>query len=80
VTTLTATGSTGELITATSGGQLTYWQLTENTWLHLACDRAGRDLSSNDWHRVVALAPRLTFAVTANHSGINAERITVTRL
>lgn len=57
VTTLTATRDTGELITATSGGQLAYWRLAEDTWTTVACDRAGRDLTPDDWRRVVGLDP-----------------------
>ncbi|HEV2779537.1 MAG TPA: TIR domain-containing protein [Actinophytocola sp.] len=57
VTTLTATRNTGELITATSGGQLVYWRLTEDAWLDVACEAAGRDLTPADWRRVAASDP-----------------------
>lgn len=57
VTTLTATRNTGELITATSGGLLTYWRLTDEAWLDMACDRASRDLTTAEWQRVAATDP-----------------------
>jgi WD40 repeat protein len=57
VTTLTATQDTSELITATSGGQLVHWQLTEDAWIRAACGTAARDLTPAEWHRFVATDP-----------------------
>lgn len=56
-TTLTATRDTGELVTATSGGRLAYWQLDEDAWIRAACAATGRDLSAAEWGRFVASAP-----------------------
>lgn len=34
-------------------GLLQHWQLSERTWLKIACDTAGRDLTADEWRRYV---------------------------
>lgn len=57
VTALSATDQTGELVTATSGGEFVRWRFTEDAWLATACAVAGRDLTPDEWRHHVGTEP-----------------------
>lgn len=53
LTTMTAIADTSQLITATPGGQLVSWELSSEAWTRIACETAGRALTSAEWQRHV---------------------------
>lgn len=38
-------------------GELQRWNLSEDAWVHVACESAGRDLTATEWRRYVGGSP-----------------------
>ncbi|MFC4590133.1 TIR domain-containing protein [Sphaerisporangium corydalis] len=56
-TVLIGAGDAGELVSATSGGPLVRWRMTEDAWLDTACATAGRDLTPGEWRAAAGTDP-----------------------
>ncbi|SIR83636.1 TIR domain-containing protein [Micromonospora avicenniae] len=56
-TAMVGAAGTGELLTATSGGSLVRWSMRDDVLLRIACDTAGRDLTTSEWESLAAVGP-----------------------
>ncbi|MER7443502.1 TIR domain-containing protein [Micromonospora avicenniae] len=56
-TAMVGAAGTGELLTATSGGSLVRWSMKDDVLLRIACDTAGRDLTTSEWESLAAVGP-----------------------
>ena len=51
LTAMTSNARTRQLITGIPGGQLVSWQFSQDAWVRIACDVAGRSLTPAEWQR-----------------------------
>ncbi|MER7079327.1 TIR domain-containing protein [Saccharopolyspora kobensis] len=57
ISTVEFSADSRELLSASTGGELLRWPLDPAEWQRHACESAGRDITAEEWQRVVGLTP-----------------------